>query len=271
MGSSFPIAVFDSGVGGLTVFKTLKTLLPFENFIYLADNKRVPYGGLSVETIVQYTSEAISFLEQQKVKLVVLGCHTASARYLGGDKVPVIGMIEGALQAIGEIPKLQKIAILGTLSTIESRVYEQLVLSQNPSLEVISIACPRLVPRIESGLFSDSEILAMVEEYVRPLKGKRVDAALLACTHYPLILNVFQKVLGSVLLIDPSHAVSLMVKDYLVRNDLLNNESCSSLRFCVTGNLEMFAKQAAHFLKEEIIPEKILLTQGINLSFDRSS
>jgi glutamate racemase len=268
MSSSLPIAVFDSGVGGLTVFQSLVKLLPQENFIYLADNKRVPYGDLSAETIVQYTSEAISFLESQKVKMVVLGCHTASSRCLYRDKVPifqvpVMGMIQGVLRKIQEIQSINKVAILGTLSTIESRVYERLILSRNPSIKVISIACPSLVPKIESGLFSSPETLASIEEYLKSLKGVGVDGVLLACTHYPLIVNAFKKILGEDLLfIDPSDAIAQEVRDYLEVNNLFNVEGKGARRFYVTDAPEMFAKQGSYFLKEEIIPEKIFLTQG---------
>lgn len=261
MDAQLPIAIFDSGVGGLSVFQSLTRLLPCENIIYLADNKRVPYGGLSSEAIVQYTSEAVSFLQERQVKLVVLGCHTASAHCLYNTairpfqerfSIPIIGVIYGGLQALKQRLDFRRVAVLGTQSTIQSGVYENLIQFQNPHLEVISIACPLLVPKIESGLLTHSDTEALVRGYLQPLLKEPVDAVLLACTHYPLIRGVIQKVLGEqVVLLDSSDYTSFEVKEYLAAQNLLNVSGLPHYQFCVTDTPEEFSRRAALFLGSE--------------------
>lgn len=261
MDPQLPIAIFDSGVGGLSIFQALTSLLPSENVIYLADNKRVPYGNLSSETIVQYTSEAISFLETKKVKLVVLGCHTASSRCLYNESVtsfqerfsvPIMGVIEGSLQVLKQRSDFRRLAVLGTNSTIQSGVYENLIRFQNPQLDVVSIACPLLVPMIESGLWMHPDTESLVRSYLLPLQKEPLDAVLLACTHYPLIKGMIQKILGEyVVLLDSSDYTSFAVRDYLSEKDLLNHSNKPHYQFCVTDTPRMFSRRISLFLGAE--------------------
>jgi glutamate racemase len=261
MDAQLPVAIFDSGVGGISVFQALTHLLPCENIIYLADNKRVPYGGLSSETIVQYTSEAVSFLQAKKAKLVVLGCHTASARCLYDEEVfsfqkrfsvPIIGVINGGLQALKQRDDFRRVAVLGTKSTIQSGVYERLIRCQNPHLEVIPIACPLLVPMIESGLFTHPDTESLVRGYLQPLLNDSVDVVLLACTHYPLLRGLIQKVLGErVVLLDSSDYTSFEVRDYLAAENLLKVSGKPHYQFCVTDKPELFSRRVSLFLGAE--------------------
>jgi glutamate racemase len=270
MDAHLPIAIFDSGIGGLSVFRALSRLLPQENIIYLADNKRVPYGDLSSETIVRYTSEAVSYLQNRKVKLVVLGCHTASASCLYGNlepdfqerfSVPVIGVVRGGLLGINQRTDYQRVAVLGTERTIQSGVYDQLIRSQNPNLEVVSIACPLLVPRIESGLSDHPDTESLLRNYLQPILVHPVDAVLLACTHYPLIGGLIQKVLGNnVILLDSSEYTSFEVKEFLTAKNLLNHSHQPNYQFCVTGPAELFVRQVSLLLNN--IPFVIEETVG---------
>ena len=267
MDPELPIAIFDSGVGGLTVFQAISRLLPRENIIYLADNKRVPYGGLSSETIVRYTCEAVSFLQAKQAKLIVLGCHTASVSCLNDASfrlfqqnlsIPVVGMTQGLKQ----MSNIRRLAVLGTLSTIRSGVYEKILRSQNPGLEVVSIACPLLVPRIEAGLLAHPETEVLVRSYLQPLQIKPVDAAFLACTHYPLIRSTFQKVLGeNIALLDAAGPTAEAVRDYLQEKNLLNPLAKPKYTFYATEAPDLFAKRACHFLGENGVTPLINLCQ----------
>jgi glutamate racemase len=253
MNRKSPIALFDSGIGGLTVFQAISKLLPHENIIYLADNKRVPYGCLSPETIIQYVRESIHFLEQRQAKLIVLGCHTASVRCLpfcDDFSVPVIGMVQGSLEVLRQIPQGKRVAILGTSSTIQSGVYEKKIRSEYPDLNVISVACPSLVPMIELGLLTDPETELRARNDLQPLAKERVEAVLLACTHYPLIKPLIQKVLGShVILLDASFSIAKEAEKYLTEKKLLNDfKGEPHHQFYVTDAPEAFAKRASHFL-----------------------
>ncbi len=254
MREKLPIAIFDSGVGGLTVFRSISRLLPFENIIYLADNKRVPYGNLPAETIVQYVRESIGFLKEKQVKLIVLGCHTASVRCLleQDREIPIIGMVQGSLQLFQKIPSCRRLAVLGTVSTIGSGVYEKNIRSQYPNCEVISVACPSLVPLIESGLLTHPDMEGAIQNDLKPLEKESVDAVLLACTHYPLVQPLIQKVLGPhVVLLDASFATSIEVKKYLEEKKMLNDfEGSPHYQFYVTEGPEVFAKRALSFLGE---------------------
>lgn len=260
MSAKLPIAIFDSGVGGLTVFQSISRLLPFENIIYLADNKRVPYGNLSSETIVQYVRESVCFLQQRQVKLIVLGCHTASTRCLFDPSfcrdlaIPVIGMVQGSLQIFRHIPFCRRVAVLGTKSTIQSGIYEKKIRSEYPDLEVVSIACPSLVPMIEAGLFTHPEMEAAIRNDLSRLEKERVDAALLACTHYPLVQPLIQKVLGeNVVLLDASFSTSIEVQKYLAEKKLLNDfKGSPHYQFYVTEAPEVFAKRSVPFLGKEL-------------------
>lgn len=241
------IAVFDSGLGGLTVFQALKRILPQENIIYLADNNRIPYGSCSKESIIQYTHEAISFLQKQNVKMVVLACHTASVCSLNEKfSIPVLGVIQGGIRAISEIPNCKKVAILGTERTIKSGVYEQALMSQ---MDVVSVAIPRLASMIES---QDPEVEAIVREYVKYLK---VDAVLLGCTHYPLIRPVFEKVIGQgTRILDSAEKTAMEAREFLKRGSLLNIANEPVYQFYATADAEHFGQKALFFLGENIHP-----------------
>lgn len=249
------IAIFDSGLGGLTVFKAIKHLLPHESIIYLADNERVPYGPLSSETIVQYTREAISFLEKLNVKMVVLACHTASV-CAENEKfsLPIHGMIHGGVQAV-RVAGAKKIGILGTEKTIQSGIYQNAF----ADLEVISIACPKLAAQIEAQAKNLEDV---VQEYIKPIQNE-VDAILLACTHYPLIVDVFKKLLGEVPILDPAEKTALEIKASLQGKKLLNTEGNPVHQFYVTKDAKNFGKNASFLLQEEISPTQISLKLNI--------
>jgi glutamate racemase len=234
------IAVFDSGLGGLTVFQAIRKRLPSENFLYLADNKRMPYGSQSAEKIFEYTEEAISFLEAQNVKLIVFACHTVSSTYTKKRQLPIIDVATASKQMLKEIQNRQKVALLGTERTIQSHIYE---VTQN----VITVPCPKLAPAIES---QSQDIEEILRQYLFPLK--HVDALFLACTHYPLIRSHFEKVMGKIPLFDCAEKTAEEVENFLKKNNLLNEGNDSKTSFFVTDAAGVFANKASYFLQEKI-------------------
>ncbi len=252
MNKKSPIGFFDSGLGGLSVFRSLSQLLPQEDVVYLADNKRIPYGERSPEEIIQYTSDAIHFLEKQGVKLIILACHTASAHWTRRKtSVPVMGMIESSVASIGVAPKMGGLAVFGTPSTIASGVYEYELQCKYGDLKPLFLSFSRLVPMIESNWLPKEEIENLIRREVPSIEN--IEQVLLACSHYPLIQESFQSVLGGkIRLADPAIQLSLNVRDFLERENLIN--SCGGFRhqFFVTETPDLFSKKVEHFLDTKI-------------------
>jgi glutamate racemase len=201
-----PIGLFDSGVGGLTVFRELARLLPQEDLIYFGDTARLPYGNKSPETILRYSLECASFLFSQKIKLLIVACHTASAHALDTLEkelpISVLGMIQPGIQLIIEKSRSKRVAILGTASTILSNAYPQLLPAD---YSLFPVACPLFVPLVEERTYDSKAALWIADHYLKPLKKCSIDTALLACTHYPLLRPLIQKILGpSVELLEPA-------------------------------------------------------------------
>ncbi len=217
-----PIGLFDSGFGGLTVMREVVRLLPNENLVYLGDTAHLPYGNKSPQTVLRYALENASFLLQKKIKLLMIPCHTACSHALETLQqklsIPVIGVINPGLELLAQETRTLKVAILGTSSTIRSGLYQSLVRQWNPKIEVYAVSCPLFVPLIEEGFFEHPSASLIAESYLGHLRGK-VDAALLACTHYPLMKDVLQKCLGAeVKLIEPAENCALQARKTLAKN-----------------------------------------------------
>ncbi len=248
MNNEAPIALFDSGVGGLSVLRALRQVLPFENVIYFADNKRVPYGDKSSEDIAQYVLKTGLFLEKLGAKMIVIACHTGSIHGLkvlqNALSIPVIGIIESSIRVLKRIPQNKKTAILGTKSTIESNVYQKYV--------EIAIPCPFLVPLIEKGVYEGIDLEQAIAS-IR-LDSLSVKALFLACTHYPLILNSMKKVLGNSLSIfDPAEEISEEIYSALKEKGLLRTYQESPLyRFFASKDLDAVYSWARFIFGDQI-------------------
>jgi len=195
-----PIGVFDSGVGGLTVFRALERALPHEPMIYLGDTARVPYGTRSAETVVRYALEAERFLGRHGIKLLVVACNTASSVALRplteAAEVPVLGVIQPGARRAVERTASGRIGVIGTRATIESGAYPAAIRALRPEAEVLSRACPLFVPLAEEG-WTDNEIARGVARvYLQPFIDARVDTLVLGCTHYPLLSEVIAETMG---------------------------------------------------------------------------
>ncbi len=214
-----PIGVFDSGLGGLTVVRAIRKVLPSQDIVYLGDTARVPYGTKSETVIKRFAEEDVEFLRKFDVKLIVVACHTVSSvafQHLRQNhpELPIISVLEPSVEAAIRATKTHKIGIIGTVATIHSKRHEH-ELHKKGRFKVIAKPCPLFVPLVEEGLI-DGEIPRLVaEHYLSGLIGK-IDTLILACTHYPLLKPLIQDVVGEdVVLIDPSEEVALRVKSLL--------------------------------------------------------
>ncbi|MFH1196283.1 MAG: glutamate racemase, partial [bacterium] len=220
MNRTNPIGFFDSGIGGLTVVRAVSELLPNENIVYFGDTARVPYGSKSNDTVVEYSIQAANFLLRKNIKLLIVACNTASSVALKELKrfltIPVIGMIEpGAKMALRESSK-GVIGVIGTRATINNKAYGHELKRLNPKLTVYEQACPLFVPLSEEGWIDHKATEIVAKEYLSGFKEKKIDTLILGCTHYPILKNVIQKVVGNkIKLIDSGTPAAHIVEEYL--------------------------------------------------------
>jgi glutamate racemase len=252
--SEAPIGIFDSGVGGLTVFRALKRSLPNESLIYLGDTGRVPYGTRSVETVQRYALEDAAFILSKNVKTIVIACNTASAlaaSYLREKiSVPIIGVIRpGARRAI-EMSRNGYIGVIATEATIASGAYERMMLSMRDGLEIISRACPLFVPLAEEGWVNHPVTRQVAEEYLADLRASHVDTLVLGCTHYPILRPLIDQVMGDhISYVDSGEAVADEVARLLEEQDLLRRGTSERTeQFYVTDSAVRFRRVAELFL-----------------------
>lgn len=250
-----PIGVFDSGVGGLTVFKALESALPEESLVYLGDTARVPYGPKSAATVVRYSLEAARFLMGHEIKLLVIACNSASSVALEAlaaeHDVPLLGVIEPGARRAVEQSVSGKIGVVGTRATIGSGAYQRAIHALRPDAEVLCRACPLFVPLAEEG-WTDNEIAFKVaESYLTPFRQAGVDTLVLGCTHYPLLHDVIGQVMGpDVQLVDSAASVTAEVRARLDRGPGIAAPPGSEpdYRFYVTDDPEPFQAVAERFL-----------------------
>jgi glutamate racemase len=250
------IGVFDSGVGGLTVFKEMERALPGESMVYLGDTARVPYGTKSAETVIRYSIEAMRFMKRQDVKMVVVACNSASSVAIEAmaneEELPVLGVILPGAHRAAEHSQSGRIGVIGTRATIGSGAYEREIIKLRPEAEVLSRPCPLFVPLAEEG-WTDNEIaLRVAESYLEPFKRAKVDTLVLGCTHYPLLREVIGRVMGEeVLLVDSAESTADEVYRRLHDNGGLASgrpAAGAEQSFYVTDMPEPFQAVAERFL-----------------------
>ena len=245
-----PIGVFDSGIGGLTVVKRIASTLPTENIVYFGDTARVPYGSKSNATVIEYANQDAKFLMNKNVKAIVVACNTVSSVALGelrkNFNVPIIGMIEpGARFAIKET-KNGKIGVIGTRATINNKAYSNEIKKLNPEVEVFEKACPLFVPLAEEGWMNHKATYEIAKEYLQELKDINIDTLVLGCTHYPILADVIQKVMGDeVKLIDSGIASAEVVRNELDRIDLHTNQHSPGLQDYFVSDIPVKFKEVA--------------------------
>jgi glutamate racemase len=260
--ANLPIGIFDSGVGGLTVYRALHNRLPNEHFIYLGDTARVPYGTKSLATVERYAIENSEFLASRGIKLLVVACNTASALALpkirariGLDVVGVIG--PGARKAVEVTMPNPRIAIIATEATVQSDAYAASIRQAAPDAEIIQTACPLFVPLAEENWTGEPETFSIAQKYLDRIVEFQPEALVLGCTHYPILRDVIQQTVGkNVKLIDSGEACAEEVEKLLNAKGLANpNRVTGERRLCddldhfyVTDAAERFARVAERFL-----------------------
>lgn len=269
-----PIAVFDSGYGGLTVLNKIRQHLPEYDYIYLGDNARTPYGTRSFEVVYEYTLEAVKKLFSMGAHLVILACNTASAKALRNIQqkdLPgidpnrrVLGVIRPSIEVIDKLSQSKHVGVLGTVGTVQSESYPIEINKLFPEVKVSQEACPMWVPLVENNEFSDTGADYFVEKNVNQLmqQDSEIDTIILGCTHYPLLINKIRQFLPkTVSLVEQGDIVGESLKDYLKRHPEME-EKCStegSIQFYTTEQTEKFKQTAGIIFDGELNVEHVVL------------
>ncbi|MBV8563440.1 MAG: glutamate racemase [Actinobacteria bacterium] len=250
-----PIGVFDSGVGGLTVLHECMVTLPHEDFLYLGDHARLPYGPRPLDEIRRFAREIAGWLEAQDVKLILVACNAATSAALPRLQeelsVPVLGVITPEAHAAVQTTRNRRVGLLATQATVDAGRYRELVHALDAGVVFHPVACPRLVPLIEGEDPYGEETELAVREYAAPLQEAGVDTVILGCTHYPLIRPVFQRVFGrDVTLVFSAEETAREVAETLARKGIENEAGrIGRPRFLTTGDPEAFREMGRRFLQ----------------------
>ena len=256
-----PVGVFDSGVGGLTVFRAIRRRLPAEDLLYLGDNARVPYGSKSRETIVRYTEECVTELVNRGVKCLVVACNTVSAVALPAlqnrfPDIPVLGVVEpGALTAC-RASVSGRIAVIATRSTVNGGAYAAAIHRYRPEAQVVSAPCPLFVPLAEEGWFDGPLVEGIAAHYLASLFAAKPvpDCLVLGCTHYPLLSGVIRRVIGpDPVMVDSAETTADALVEMLKKYGMNNTaEHSGNNQFLTTDDAVCFAQIGARFLGEDV-------------------
>jgi glutamate racemase len=252
-----PIAVFDSGVGGLTVLHECLVWLPHEDFLYLGDTARFPYGGRAPEELRERSLAVARRLQDEGAKMIVVACNSATSAALPalrdalGERVAVVGTVEPAARLAAAATRNGQVGLLATPATVASGAYAEALAHAAPDARLTSVACPKLAPLIQAGGELDSRVVALVDEYCGPLKEAGVDTVVLGCTHYPLVRAVLQRALGrGVRIVSSGQAIADDVERLMAERDIENDtDRRGSYRFVCTGDEREFRTLAARSLQ----------------------
>lgn len=257
------IGVFDSGYGGLSVLRQIRKMLPSYDYLYLGDNARAPYGSRSFDVVYQYTLEAVEALFERDCQLVILACNTASAKALRtiqqndlqrlAPTRRVLGVIRPTVEVVGQLTHSRHIGVLATQGTIASRSYELEIQKLHPDIVVSGLACPMWVPLVEHGEFDSPGADYFVERRIGEIlrMDPAIDTLLLACTHYPLLMNKIVKYTPpGVRVIPQGDYVAAALRDYLVRHPELDHRlsRTGSVHFLTTEDPQKFLENASTFV-----------------------
>ncbi len=255
-----PIGIFDSGVGGLTVFKEIRKKFPYEDIVYFGDTARVPYGPKSKSTIKRYSMQNARFLIQQNAKIIIIACNTASSvavKYLQRNlKVPVMGVITPGAECAVKKTVNKKVGIIGTEGTIRSEAYPKAINELKNDIEVYSKACPLFVPIVEEGWENHPVTKLIIKEYLAELKEKDLDTMVLGCTHYPILKKQIQNYMGKhTNIIDSAVAVADKLQTILPNPQ---NSGKGKDKFFVSDNEAKFKAIAERIIEKRIRNLKVV-------------
>jgi len=253
--AALPIGMFDSGMGGLTVLHECLVTLPGEDFAYVGDTARFPYGEKTPEQLELYAQQITAFLERVPVKLIIVACYSATAAALPllqeRFATPIVGVVMPGARAAVQTSRYRRIGVLATEATVASGAYLRAINGLDEGAEVLQQACPGLVSFIEAGDVASQALADAVRGFTAPLKEKRPDVVIMGCTHYPLIAPMLQRHLGrDVTLVNPAAEIAREVEDILRRQGTAREEDrVGSYRFYATGDAEAFRAVGARFLQ----------------------
>lgn len=254
-----PIGIFDSGIGGLTVARAIRKLLPNESLIYFGDTAHLPYGEKASESIRNYSIRIADFLLSQQCKMIVIACNTASSiafekvKEHVGNRAFVVDVINPVVDGVSARRNLHKIGVIGTRATIRSRAYPRRIHGRNPELRVASLATPLLASMIEEGFFNNSISQSIINDYLSRPGLKGIDTLILACTHYPLIKKEIREFYGGkIQIVDSAEIVAARVRAILTRAQLLNTSRKTNHRFFVSDFTPSFEKSTRIFFGGDV-------------------
>jgi glutamate racemase len=269
--SDAPIGIFDSGVGGLTVARSIRDQLPRESVLYVGDTAHSPYGPKPLAEVRRYALAVLDDLVAQGVKMLVIACNTASAAMLRDARerysVPVIEVIQPAVRSAVRATRNNRVGVIGTLGTINSLAYND-AFAAAPHLELFSAACPRFVDFVESGDTSSAELLSVAAEYLAPLKAAGVDTVVLGCTHYPFLKGAIRVVMGDevTLVSSDTETANDVYRELVERGIQRTSRSAPSYRYEATGeSADEFIRLAHQFLGPQISSVDLVETGAISL------
>ncbi|WP_433743497.1 glutamate racemase [Falsibacillus pallidus] len=249
-----PIGIIDSGVGGLTVAKEVMRQLPKETIYYFGDTARCPYGPRPVEEVKTFTWQMTKFLQEHRIKMLIIACNTATAAALDEIRseldIPVIGVIYPGARAALKLTMNENVGVLGTIGTVKSGAYDEALSTLNQKVSVHSLACPKFVPLVESGEYGSSFAKKIVAETLKPVKSWGIDTLILGCTHYPLLQPVIENFLGKrVKVISSGEETAREASTILYHNRILsNNKEAPMHRFFTSGSEPIFTRIASDWL-----------------------
>lgn len=252
-----PIAVFDSGVGGLTVLHECLVSLPHEDFVYVGDTARFPYGDRPTEQLRDYALELVELLVGDGAKLLVVACNSAAAAALPairdrlGDRLPVVAVVEPESRLAAGATRSGRVGLLATRATVASGAYARALAAARPEVCLHPVACPDLAPLIQAGGEVDERVVAAIERYCAPLREADVDTAILGCTHYPLVRHAIQRTLGrGVAIVTSGQAIAEEVDRELAARSLANDPNRrGTYRFLCSGEPDAFRRLGTRFLQ----------------------
>lgn len=260
-----PIAVLDSGVGGLTVVYELFRQLPREEICYFGDTARCPYGSRDLSEVREFCLEIIDYLQQFDPKMLVIACNTATAVVLDELResmdIPVLGVVHPGVRSAIKATVSGRVGVIGTQNTIKSGAYEEALKQIHPELYIKSLACPTFVPLVEKGFFTEEEAIGVVENALKPLLAEELDTLILGCTHYPILSEVIQKVVGEgIQLISSADETAREVSTILFHKNLLSKSfGRPNHRLFTSGRRQLFQDIAECWLKQKVEVIKVEL------------
>ena len=256
-----PIGVFDSGLGGLSVLIELKKAIPREDFIFLADQKNVPYGEKTKSQLCKIGYDVTRYLLKKKVKLIVIACNTSTCYSIDHIRkhfdVPVVGTVP-AIKTASMLSKTRSIGIISTPATSKSSYLKNLIKQHSLGLKVINISCPKLEDAVERGNISSKKVQLLLKRYLSKIINTKADYLVLGCTHYPFLKNNIKSIHPNIKTVDSGQAIAKRVKNILSELKL-RNTSGGDIIYLTTGNSSKFSKAASLLLKKDIYSKKVKL------------